>query len=96
MLIIIGFFPYFLLKGLIVDILLGRNPMRRYKVHKEQRGMSQFTDWLDWLGGYPFEFAKPEEVFDFYNKRGYTLDRLKTCGGGMGNNEFVFQKNGRE
>ena len=95
--IIIGiFFPFFLLKGLIIDILLGRNPMRRYEEHKRNRGMSQFRDWFDWLGGYPFEVAKPEEIFDFYKEKGYRLEQLKTCGGGLGNNEFVFQKNGRE
>lgn len=92
--IIIGvFFPFFFFKGLIVDILLGRNPMRRYKEHKKNRGMSLFRDWFDWLGGYPFEVAKPEEIFDFYNERGYRLERLKTCGGGLGNNQFVFLKN---
>jgi 2-polyprenyl-6-hydroxyphenyl methylase/3-demethylubiquinone-9 3-methyltransferase len=52
--------------------------------------MSVVTDWFDWLGGYPFEVAKPEEIFHFYKARGYTLNRLKTCGGGLGNNEFVF------
>jgi 2-polyprenyl-6-hydroxyphenyl methylase/3-demethylubiquinone-9 3-methyltransferase len=92
--IIIGvFFPFFFFKGLIVDIILGRNPMRRYKEHKKNRGMSLFRDWFDWLGGYPFEVAKPEEIFDFYNERGYRLERLKTCGGGLGNNQFVFLKN---
>jgi 2-polyprenyl-6-hydroxyphenyl methylase/3-demethylubiquinone-9 3-methyltransferase len=44
------------------------------------------------VGGYPFEVAKPEEVFDFYKKRGFELGRLKTCGGGLGCNEFVFIK----
>jgi 2-polyprenyl-6-hydroxyphenyl methylase/3-demethylubiquinone-9 3-methyltransferase len=52
--------------------------------------MSITTDWHDWLGGYPFEVAKPEEIFDFYKKRGFRLERLKTCAGGLGNNEFVF------
>jgi 2-polyprenyl-6-hydroxyphenyl methylase/3-demethylubiquinone-9 3-methyltransferase len=54
--------------------------------------MSAFHDWLDWLGGYPFEVAKPDEIFDFYKARGFELQRLETCGGGLGNNEFVFKK----
>ena len=92
--LIIGiFFPYFFSKGFIVDILLRRNPMKRYKEYKKRRGMSVLTDWFDWLGGYPFEVAKPEEIFDFYNKKGYRLEKLKTCGGGLGNNQFVFLKN---
>lgn len=54
------------------------------------RGMSRWTDLVDWCGGYPFEVAKPEEVFDFYRRRGFVLQWLKTSGGGLGCNEFVF------
>ncbi|MEO3432601.1 class I SAM-dependent methyltransferase [Inquilinus sp. CAU 1745] len=55
-----------------------------------QRGMSLWHDMLDWLGGFPFEVAKPEEVFRFFRDRGFALQDLKTCGGRMGCNEFVF------
>jgi 2-polyprenyl-6-hydroxyphenyl methylase/3-demethylubiquinone-9 3-methyltransferase len=54
--------------------------------------MSKLTDWLDWLGGYPFEVAKPEQIFEFFKKEGYRLERLRTCGSGLGNNEYVFVK----
>ncbi|MBW4051985.1 MAG: class I SAM-dependent methyltransferase [Proteobacteria bacterium] len=56
------------------------------------RGMSWWRDQVDWIGGYPFEVSKPEAVFDFYRSRGYTLLKLKTCGGGHGCNEFVFRE----
>lgn len=56
------------------------------------RGMSKWHDLIDWIGGYPFEVAKPEEIFAFYYQRGFTLTKLKTCGGGVGCNEFVFLK----
>lgn len=56
------------------------------------RGMSAYHDLVDWVGGYPFEVAKPEDIFDFYSAQGFTLKRLKTCGGGHGCNEFVFEK----
>lgn len=85
------YFPYFFLGGLVVDLLRAKNPMRRYREYYKTRGMSALTDWCDWLGGYPFEVAKPEEIFDFYRARGYRLERLKTCAGGLGNNEFVFR-----
>jgi 2-polyprenyl-3-methyl-5-hydroxy-6-metoxy-1,4-benzoquinol methylase len=54
------------------------------------RGMSAWHDLLDWVGGYPFEVATPEEIFDFVAARGFRLVRLKTSGGGHGCNEFVF------
>jgi 2-polyprenyl-3-methyl-5-hydroxy-6-metoxy-1,4-benzoquinol methylase len=61
----------------------------------KERGMSWWHDRVDWIGGYPFEVSKPEEIFEFYKKRGYSLKALKTCGGELGCNEFVFQR-GRE
>lgn len=59
--------------------------------HQGNRGMSIYYDALDWVGGYPFEVAKPEQVFNFFHSKKYSLIFLKTCGGKMGCNEFVFQ-----
>jgi 2-polyprenyl-6-hydroxyphenyl methylase/3-demethylubiquinone-9 3-methyltransferase len=55
------------------------------------RGMNRWNDFIDWIGGYPFEVAKPEEIFDFYKLRGFELTRLSTCGGALGCNQFVFE-----
>lgn len=54
------------------------------------RGMSLWYDMLDWVGGFPFEVARPELVFRFYKKKNFVLLELKTCGGKGGCNEFVF------
>lgn len=59
---------------------------------KNGRGMSPWRDVVDWVGGYPFEIAKPEDIIGFYSSRGFRLDRLITCAGGHGCNEFVFTK----
>jgi 2-polyprenyl-3-methyl-5-hydroxy-6-metoxy-1,4-benzoquinol methylase len=56
-----------------------------------ERGMSIWHDTIDWLGGYPFEVAKPEEVFRFFRDRGLILENLRTCRGRMGCNEFLFR-----
>ncbi len=71
---------------------LKRRPFATWKTYVKNRGMSPWRDVVDWVGGYPFEVAKPEEVFDFFHDRGYILDRLKTEGKGLGCNQFVFQK----
>ena len=84
------FVPYFCLKGLVADLLRRRNPLARYR--NSVRGMSPIYDAFDWLGGYPFEVARPEEIFDFYRRQGFQLQRLKTSGGDLGCNEFVFTK----
>ncbi len=52
--------------------------------------MSMWYDMKDWIGGYPFEVAKPEAIFSFYRDRQFQLEQLKTCGGRHGCNEFVF------
>jgi 2-polyprenyl-3-methyl-5-hydroxy-6-metoxy-1,4-benzoquinol methylase len=56
------------------------------------RGMSRWYDIVDWVGGYPYEFATPEQIFDFYRERGFTLVKMKCGGVGLGCNEFVFVK----
>lgn len=56
------------------------------------RGMNRWRDIVDWVGGYPYEVARPEEILDFYRARGFTLIRLKCGGVGLGCNEFVFVK----
>lgn len=86
-----AFYPYFALGSLVADVRSRRNPLERYRGRLE-RGMSPLHDWRDWLGGYPFEVARPEQVFDFCRSRGFALEHLRTCGGGLGCNEFVFRR----
>jgi len=73
------------------DSLHGQ-PLRSWRNYGGTRGMSPWRDLVDWVGGYPFEVARPETVFDFYRTRGFELRRLTTCGGGIGCNEFVFKR----
>lgn len=75
------FIPYF---------LTFQNPFTVIRNHKKTRGMSYFTDVKDWLGGYPYEFARPEEVIFFCkDKLGLELINLKT---GEANTEYLFKK----
>ncbi len=53
------------------------------------RGMSWWYDIIDWVGGYPYEAAKPESVFDFLLSRNFQLQRLITEPN-HGCNQFVF------
>jgi 2-polyprenyl-3-methyl-5-hydroxy-6-metoxy-1,4-benzoquinol methylase len=71
------------------DVLRG-HPFETWRNEGKDRGMSPWWDLIDWVGGYPFEVAKPEAILDFYLHRGFTLTRLSTCGGSLGCNEYVF------
>ena len=53
--------------------------------------MSPWYDLVDWVGGYPFEVAKPEQIFEFYQERRFTLEKLTTSAGSLGCNQFVFR-----
>ena len=65
-------------------------PLHTWRTYQSSRGMNAWHDLVDWVGGYPFEVAKPEEVIDFCLQRALQLTHLKTCGGGRGCNEYVF------
>ncbi len=56
------------------------------------RGMSRWHDLIDWIGGYPFEVARPEEIFEFFRRRDFQLQKLRTRAGGIGCNEFIFRR----
>jgi 2-polyprenyl-3-methyl-5-hydroxy-6-metoxy-1,4-benzoquinol methylase len=80
---------HFWWRPLVKDVLRGR-PRDSWSTYWRQRGMSPISDAIDWAGGYPFEVAKPEQIFEFYRDRGFLLRKLKTCGGSPGCNEYVF------
>jgi 2-polyprenyl-6-hydroxyphenyl methylase/3-demethylubiquinone-9 3-methyltransferase len=84
--------PYWVLRGLAADLVWMRNPVKRYSEYGQARGMAVWHDWHDWLGGFPFEYAKPEVILDFYSVRGFELRKLVTAGGSVGCNEFVFRR----
>jgi 2-polyprenyl-6-hydroxyphenyl methylase/3-demethylubiquinone-9 3-methyltransferase len=83
--------PYFVFRGLLSDVARGRNPLRLYREYRQSRGMSIVHDWVDWMGGYPFEVSTPTATFDFLRSRGFRLDRLLSTQG-LGCNEFVFTR----
>ena len=74
-----------LLRGRPADIV------RRWRAPRN-RGMNHWRDIVDWVGGYPYECAAPEQIFDFCRDRGFTLISLRCGGVGLGCNEFVFER----
>jgi 2-polyprenyl-6-hydroxyphenyl methylase/3-demethylubiquinone-9 3-methyltransferase len=53
--------------------------------------MSPWDDVVDWVGGYPFEVAKPGDIFTYFHQRGYTLTTMVTTHN-KGCNEYIFIK----
>lgn len=56
------------------------------------RGMSRWHDWIDWLGGYPFEVAEPKQIVNLLVQKGFAVKKVIDVGKRWGNNEFVLLK----
>jgi 2-polyprenyl-3-methyl-5-hydroxy-6-metoxy-1,4-benzoquinol methylase len=83
---------YFGARGALGDLVVARtNPFKRYYQPAGLRGMKFWPDLIDWIGGFPFEVARPEAVRVFCLARGLTVQRMVTTTG-VGNNEFVFTR----
>ena len=65
-------------------VTTGQNPL------KKERGMDFWYDVIDWLGGYPYEYATVGEVVDCVRPLGLRLERVQRPRGWTGCNEFVF------
>ncbi len=88
-----GFSAYFMAVGVAGDVVRGRNPLTRY-TGAGRRGMGMYHDVVDWIGGWPFEVASPEEVLRACRPSGFELEELRTVGGRLGCNEYVFRRVG--
>ena len=84
----------FILNYFISHITRFRNPLKNIINYKSKRGMNWRTDITDWIGGYPYEFAKVEEIIKFMrdNYPDFILENLKTDSS-IGCNEFLFKRN---
>ena len=79
-------------KAFLRGVLKGRpgDYFRMWKQYSNRRGMNHWYDIIDWVGGYPYEVATPDQLFEFYKARGFMLTKMKCGYVGLGCNEFVF------
>jgi 2-polyprenyl-6-hydroxyphenyl methylase/3-demethylubiquinone-9 3-methyltransferase len=66
--------------------------IRSWTHYRSSRGMNRWHDLIDWIGGYPFEVAKPEQIFERCRTKGFVLEKLVTNSGNLGCNEYVFTR----
>jgi SAM-dependent methyltransferase len=58
---------------------------------RRERGMSARSDAVDWIGGYPFEFARFDVLADYLRGRGFSLTNYRRDGS-QGCNELVLKR----
>jgi SAM-dependent methyltransferase len=72
-------------------ILRLRNPLSEMRAYSSKRGMNWWRDHIDWLGGYPYEFATTGELFTFcHQQAGLRLEGL-TSATSTGCHELLFR-----
>jgi len=78
----------------LARLVKGQNPLPfdDWKRKAGDRGMSAWHDWVDWIGGWPFEFATPDRIINPLIEKGFDLQKIKTVGNGWGCNEYVFRR----
>jgi 2-polyprenyl-6-hydroxyphenyl methylase/3-demethylubiquinone-9 3-methyltransferase len=54
--------------------------------------MSYWHDVVDWVGGYPFEVAKPDAIVGVLPVPRILSEKVANRVPGLGCNEFVFEK----
>mgnify|MGYP001358994948 FL=1 len=78
---VVMFIPVIYLAKLLVT---GKNPLEK------DRGMDFFFDVVDWVGGYPYEYASVQDVVNLAMRNNLELTRVDPAGVPTGCNEFVF------
>jgi len=92
--LLLGSFWRLYWRAMLKDLLLLR-PGYTFRLYREKRrGMTVWRDMIDWVGGYPFEVSKAEDVFHFYRKHGFVLTHLITDGN-LGCNQLVLLRVGK-
>lgn len=89
--VLASFIPVYVVLGLGISLVRHRNLTGYFSAYRSKRGMSVVHDWIDWLGGYPFEVARPEQVQRFLESRAIKLARQTTTRR-LGCNQFVFRR----
>lgn len=84
------FFPLYTAIAVALSIARFGNLNGYFKDYRRKRGMSIVHDWVDWLGGYPFEVASVGAIVKFFNERNLSLAKLVETKR-LGCNQFVFE-----
>lgn len=75
-----------------IIIAMAKLIITRKNPFKKRRGMSFYYDVIDWLGGYPYEYATKEGIINHLEKLGFKCIKYLKPPVPTGCNEFVFLK----
>ena len=67
-------------------LVTGKNPF------EQRRGMDFYYNVIDWVGGYPYEYASRDEIVSLVTGLGFSLKKFIPAHVPTGCNEYVFWK----
>jgi 2-polyprenyl-6-hydroxyphenyl methylase/3-demethylubiquinone-9 3-methyltransferase len=73
-------------------IYLAKWIVSRENPENKNRGMDFYHDVIDWVGGYPYEYAQRAEITGYLKELGFDLIRFFPPVAPTGCMEFVFRK----
>jgi 2-polyprenyl-3-methyl-5-hydroxy-6-metoxy-1,4-benzoquinol methylase len=81
-------------RALLPIIYVAKLLVTRQDPRKQSRGMDFYYDVVDWVGGYPYEYASKAEVLALIEPLGFRCVKFVPSQVPTGCNEFVFRRNG--
>ncbi|MHB9155917.1 MAG: class I SAM-dependent methyltransferase [Endomicrobiales bacterium] len=78
--------------ALVPVIFAARAAATRENPLKKERGMDFFVDTVDWIGGYPYEYASPGEIVRLLEGFGFSAEKVVPGKTPIACNEFVFAR----
>ncbi|MDB9317345.1 class I SAM-dependent methyltransferase [Nodularia spumigena] len=88
------FLSFFLLALVLLKYTLKLQLMiaiEKWLNYKKNRGMSMMHDMIDWMGGFPYEFARFDVLVDYFQIRGFEMIQGKETTK-LGCHELVLQR----
>jgi 2-polyprenyl-6-hydroxyphenyl methylase/3-demethylubiquinone-9 3-methyltransferase len=73
-------------------IYVAKWAVTKRRTQRQERGMDFYYDVIDWVGGYPYEYASEDEVVNMVTMLGFVLVRARPATVPTGCNEFVFRR----
>jgi 2-polyprenyl-3-methyl-5-hydroxy-6-metoxy-1,4-benzoquinol methylase len=86
----------YMTRFLLRSLIRLQNPIAQIRAYRRKRGMAWRTNIIDWLGGFPYEFASVQEVLKYVTRTSadFSLVNLKATND-LANNWFLFRKDSR-
>ncbi len=83
---------WFMIQVFYIIIAIAKWLVTRQNPFRLRRGMHFYFDVVDWLGGYPYEYASQKAIIEYIEELGFSVVSVIPAHVPTGCNEFIFNK----